>query len=128
MATVLDILTNAARKAAILGDGDTMPADMHGTMLSEFNDMLHEWKLHSVDISHTDLDLTDTFPLGDEFRGGTVHLLASRVRPNYEQSASFDPRKFFQAIQAAYAYDNIPTSELPMSITRLPSSRRWLES
>lgn len=102
MTTMLDIVTRAHRKIGV-GARDT-PLEAHEAIEGnvELNSMLHEWVLRGVDTNHTDLDLTDDFPLSSPYEAGTVYLLASRLAPDFAVPASFDPDSFFRAIQAAY--------------------------
>lgn len=111
MTTMHDIINRAYRKINISGAGETLDAEMADEGLDALNDMLHGWKLRGVDLLHTDLGLTDPFPLAAEFREGTYYVLASRLSPNYQIPPSFDPDKWFRAIQAAYLV--IPTAIIP---------------
>ena len=121
MATVLDIITRAMRLIRVSGRGDALDAETSAEAVDAFNDMLHEWKLSGVDVTHTDLTASDTFPLADEYRAGVAHMLAGRMRPNYARPREFDEDDFFRRIQAAY----LVISEVTFSrgITDLPSNR-----
>lgn len=121
MATMQDVIERAYRKLGIVAYDTAMTADEASEGLDTLNSLLHEWKLRDVDITHTDLELVDTFPLGDEFKEGTVHILASRLSPNYEVPANFDPDHFFRVIQAAYlAIDEV---SLDKAVTEVPSKK-----
>lgn len=121
MATMQDIVKDAYRKLGIVAEDTAMTADQGSEGVDTLNDMLHEWKLRGVDITHTDKTLTDTFPLGDEYKEGTKHMLASRLSPNYEVPASFDADDFFRAIQAAYM--TIDVVAFDKAVTELPSKK-----
>ncbi len=121
MATMLDIVTRAYRKARIAGSGEVMEADQASEGNEQLNAMLHEWKLRGVDIEHSDKALSDTFPLGPEFEQGTVLLLAEAVGPEFNMPASFNADDFFRAIQAVYL--TIDTVSLDRAVTEVPSKK-----
>ena len=121
MATMQDIVERAYRKLGIVAYDAAMTADQASEGVETLNSLLHEWKLRDVDISHTDAELTDTFPLGDEYKEGTVHILAARLSPNYQTPAGFDPDHFFRVIQAAYS--TIDTVTLDKAVTEVPSKK-----
>lgn len=126
MATALDIVHRALKKAAILPRGEVASAEDASDCLNSLNDMMHGWKLRGADTSHVTLALSDTFPLADEFIEGTVFLLASRISPDYQIPPAFDADDFFRGIQAAYlvidevampsAMLNIPSSQTPLKV------------
>lgn len=119
MTTAIDIVRRAFRKIGVLAV-DTQPsADQHQDGIDTLNMMLHEWKLRGVDIAHTDLAASDTFPLSSEYELGTVYLLAAALSPNYEVPASFNADDFFRAMQAAYI--TVSAVTLPKAMTLLPS-------
>lgn len=119
MATMLDIVTRAYRKARIAGSGENLEAEQANEGNEQLNAMLHEWKLRGVDITHTDKALSDTFPLGPEFEQGTVLLLAEAVGPEFNAPANFNADDFFRAIQAAYLA--IDAVSFDKAVTELPS-------
>lgn len=119
MTTALDIVTRAFRKSGISGEGEILEAETAVEGLVALNDMLHAWKLDSVDIGHSDLALDDDFPLGPEFQEGTVYLLASRLSPNYTIPPAFDADAWFRKIQAAYA--TIASVSMPLGLQNLSS-------
>lgn len=123
MATMLDIVTRAYRKIRVTGDGDPLEAVSAAEGMDALNDMLHEWKTRGVDLTYTDLALTDTFPLPDQFREGTVYMLASRLAPEYARPREFDADDFFRNIQAAYMV--IEEVTIPLGLRRLPSVTDW---
>jgi hypothetical protein len=116
-----DIINRAYRKLGIIAFDIDMTADQASEGLETLNSLLHEWKLRSVDISHSDLALSGTFPLGDEYKEGVIHILAGRLSPNYEAPASFDPDDFFRAIQIAYLTVDEVTIERPL--VEVPSKK-----
>lgn len=121
MATMRDIIKRSYRKLGIVATDASMTADQASDGIETLNAVLHEWKLRDVDITHSDLTLNDTFPLADEYKEGTVHILAGRLSPDYETPANFNPDDFFRAIQAAYS--TIATVTLDKAVTELPSKK-----
>jgi hypothetical protein len=119
MATVQDIVRAAYRKIGIVSTGENMPADYAEDGLFTFNAMLHGWKARSVDVEHTDLDLTDDFPLDAQFIEGTVYVLASRLSPDFQTPQQFDADDWFRTLQAAYA--TVPALTVPAAVLRPPS-------
>ena len=81
--------------------------------------MLAAWKLADVDITHTALALTDTFPIADEYEEGTVYMLAARIAPDFNYPVGFDADDFFRRIQAAYC--SLPSLTVPNALLRPPS-------
>lgn len=121
MATMRDIVHRSYRKLGIVASDADMTADQASDGIDALNTLLHEWKLRGVDISHSDLGLNDTFPLGNEFKEGVLHILAGRLSPDYEAPANFDPDDFFRAIQVAYLTISEVTFERPA--IELPSKK-----
>lgn len=103
MATALDIVQRALRKVRVLGHGETAAAENASAGLDDLNMMLAAWKLAGVDITHTALSLSSTFPIADEYEEGTVYMLASRIATDFRFPVGFDPDDFFRKIQSAYA-------------------------
>lgn len=120
MATVLEILTAATRKARITPLGEAMDAETGAEALGEYNRMLHAWKLSGVDIIHDDQEQSDEFPLGPEYQEGTVYLLAKRLEPNYRVPADFDADAFWRAIQANQM--TIEDVSYEKALTSMPSA------
>lgn len=124
-----DLVTMAMRKIGVLAHDEAATSEMVATGLDALNLMLHGWKLRGVDLTHTDLEQGDTFPLADEYNEGVVYNLASRLSPDYGMPASFDADDWFRAIQAAYMV--IDAATIPSGIRSLPSqyaprkSVRW---
>lgn len=83
--------------------------------MGELNGMLSEWALRGVDLSYSDLEPSDTFPLDNKFRDGTVYMLAERISPEFQRPRSFDADDFFRAIQAAYM--TIDEVTMPKALT-----------
>ena len=77
MATVQSIIIAALRKLAVASEDETPSDAMLANGLEAYNNMLSAWVLSGVDLEHTDQALTDTFPIGDEFREGTIYSLFS---------------------------------------------------
>lgn len=119
MATVLDVIRAAHSKIGVQLRADDLESEYASVGLDALNEMLHAWKLRSVDISHTDVSLTDTFPLADEYREGTAYLLAEKISPEYRMPESFDADDWFRTFQAANA--TIPKLTVPAAVLRPPS-------
>ena len=121
MATMIRMVERAYRKIAVAGTGEALEPDYVYEGLDTLNMMLHEWKLHGIDISHTDLVGSAAFPLGPEFELGTVYLLAEKLAPNYMIPRSFSATEFFEAIRRTYVV--IDPVDIPTALTYPPS--RW---
>ncbi|MGB1215820.1 MAG: packaged DNA stabilization gp4 family protein [Pikeienuella sp.] len=119
MATVADVVRKSLRKIGVLASDEAAQAHDMENGVDAFNMMLHGWKIHGVDVSHTDLEATDTFPLDPEYQEGTVYLLAQRISPDFETPASFDADWFWRAIQGAYM--TIEEATLEKALYRMPS-------
>ncbi len=119
MTTAREIVSRAFRKANIGGVGEGLVAEYADEGLDALNMMLAEWKLRSVDISHTELALDDDFPLTAEFERGTVYLLAAEISPNYSVPRQFDRDEFFRSIQASYM--TISEVTMPNALVKVPS-------
>lgn len=104
MTTVRDIVERAHRKIGVAPLDEPLTAEMADNGLDAFNEMLSAWVLDGITLSpaFTDKALSDTFPLADKFREGTVYLLAERLRPDYTRPATFDADDFFRKVQASY--------------------------
>ena len=120
MTQVRTLVTRAYRKLEISGSGEALDGDNIEEGVTAFNGMLHEWKLHGIDLTYTSLAAGDTFPLGPEYEDGVVHLLAERISPDYSTPPNFDADKFFRAIQAAYLV--IAENTFPSGIMKFPSA------
>ena len=125
MATIQDIVTAAYRKIGVVSEDEAMSDAMLTNGVDAFNRMLHGWKLRGVDVTHSDLTATDTFPLGDEYQEGAIYVLAGRISPDYMVPANFDADDWFRTIQAAYM--TITTATMPTALTRMPS-RYWRDT
>lgn len=119
MATVRDIVERAHKKMGVIGKGESMPADYLSDGVDALNEMLHGWKSMGVDVSHSDLSEADTFPLADEYKEGTIYMLAARLSPEYSLPPMFNPDDWFRALQAGYT--TIDTLSAPKMLTRMPS-------
>jgi len=123
MATVREIISRSMRKIGLIGPREEAEAEEMAEALDAFNAMFHGWKLRGVDLTHTDVTLNDTFPLGQEYEEGTVFLLAARISPDYEIPARFDADDWFRTFQAAYFATNEAT--IAPGLLNMPSQRTW---
>lgn len=119
MATVRDIVERAYRKIGVVAMEEPMEDDIGQAGLDAFNDMLHGWKPRGVDVTHTDLTLNSTFPLADQWREGTVYILASRLSPDFMVPQAFDADDWFRTLQAAYM--TISAATMPAATIYTPS-------
>lgn len=119
MTTVRAIVQRAFRKVGVLAHDVDLGGAYAANGLDAFNEMLHGWKAQGVDISHSDLDMEDTFPLADMYREGTIYQLASRISPEYEMPPQFDADAWFRLLQADYATEQEMT--IPNALLRPPS-------
>ena len=121
MATANDIVSRALRKAKVIGHGDTVAAENAAAALDDLNMMLAAWKLSGVDMGHSELALTDIFPMAEEYEEGTVYMLARRLTDDFAFPVGFDADDFFRKIQAAHA--SIDEVTLPSALSNTSSQR-----
>lgn len=121
MTTASDIVTRALRKIGVKSSDEDASSEVMTEGLEALNAMMHGWKLQGVDLSHTDLALTDTFSLDPEYEEGTVYLLASRLSPDYTRPQAFDADAWFRGFQAAYA--SIDEVSMPSLLTNTTTQR-----
>ncbi|WP_139044820.1 hypothetical protein [Phaeobacter sp. S60] len=119
MTTMAEIINRAYRKTGVVALDDEATGDEAAVGIEALNGMLHEWKLRSVDIEHTDAGLSDVFSLGPEYHDGVVYMLATRLSPDFVVPPFFDADDFFRAIQAAYM--TIDTVSFERGLTEVPS-------
>jgi hypothetical protein len=108
MTTAQDVVERAYRKLAILSKDTTIEGDDLTYGLQSLNDMLFGWAIFGVDISHTVLIASDTFPLADKYIEGTSMQLAERLSPDYQVPA-MSSQRFFAALQRDY--NNVPQTD-----------------
>lgn len=123
MATAHDIVKRALQLSGVVAIGQQPDAEEAATALDALNMMIHGWAINGADTEHTDLALTDDFPLAASFQEGTVYLLSARLNVTYQLPTQFDPDLFMDAIQAAYC--SIDEVTLPTTLTDLPSQLRY---
>lgn len=119
MTTVRDVIQRAFRKVGILAHDEDLEGADSQNGLDAFNELLHGFSARGVDLTYTDLDFEDTFPLADKYREGVVYLLADRISPEYALPVGFDADDWFRTIQAGYATDQEQT--IPNALLRPPS-------
>lgn len=122
MATVLDIITRAMRKIGVVAHDENLTADQSLNGLDTLNMMMHSWQITMPSWSHSDLALSDTFPLAPMFHEGAVYQLASRLSPEYGQPG-FDPDQWFRQLQSYYFV--APEAQISSMLTNTASQRRW---
>lgn len=104
MTTAHDIIIRAYRKIGVAAHDEEITADEAATGLDALNEMMSAWELDGITLTpaFADLQTSDTFPLADKFREGTIYLLASRLAPEFAVPATFDADDFFRKMQAEY--------------------------
>lgn len=104
--TARDTVFGALRLIGAVPSGEAPTAQEAADGLAALNGMLHGWKNRGVDVTHVDLALSDAIALGDEFQEGIKYLLAVRLAPEYERSATPElvsiADNAWRAIQMAY--------------------------
>lgn len=125
MTKASEIVARSLRKIGVAAQGEAITAHDSADAIEALNAMMHGWKLAGVDLEHTDLALTDDFPLGAEFEEGTVYNLAARLSVDYELPAAFDADDWFRKFQAAYATAQLLTVD--GALLNMPSQRNYYE-
>lgn len=125
MSTVREIITRAYRKIGIAAKDEALDADDIEYGLGELNALMASWKGRGVDVSHTTLVLTDTFPLDAEYEDVTVILLAEKIAPSYSvaQPPALHIKDAWDVIKAAYM--TVPEATFDTALDEMPSERRW---
>lgn len=127
MTATREIVSRAFRKIGVVSADTEIEAHEMQEGIDTLNMMLHEWKLSSVDTSHSDLTAGSEFPLDPEYEFGTVYMLAMHLSPTYEAPANFNADDFFRRIQAAYM--TIDTVAMPKALTETAyKDETWLTS
>lgn len=121
MATTRDIVTRAFRKVGIIAFDEDMTAEEAALGIAALNDMMHAMELEGINLAHSDLDLSDPFPLESRFHEGIVYMLARRVSPDFNRPGIDDDR-FRRMLQAAFAI--VPEVASPTALRYTPSQLR----
>lgn len=132
MSTGRDIVEASFRLLRVLGVGESLDAEDAKVGIVALNRMIHGWKLKGADTEHTDIDLTDTFPLSAEYEDATALLLAKRLSAQYPFASNLDAVEIDDAWRLIHAaYSTLPTATIDDGLKRLPSQywgygqRRW---
>lgn len=120
MATVSDIVTRAFRKIGVVAHDAPMTADEAASGLDALNAMMSGWGVFGVTYAHTDLALTDAFPMAAKWQEGVVYQLARRLSPDFSAAGPDDDR-WFRALQAAYSA--IEPLTFDATLTNTPTQR-----
>ena len=121
MTTMTDFLGRVLKKLSVQGIAENGDADMTAHALDAYNMMAPAWKLRGVDVRHSDVTLTDDFPLGQEFEEGAMYLLASRLAPDFRRPVDFDAEEWFRDLQAAF--HNPKPAAIAPGLLNMPSQR-----
>ena len=125
MATVRDVVTAALYRLNIPGIGDDPSPEDADRALIGLNRMLHGWTARGLNYTHTDVALSDDFPLADQYIAGTVHLLTAEIAPEFSMRDP-DPRQtehWFRVLQGKLS-DKPDASTIDKGLMRMPS-RLW---
>lgn len=126
--TMNNILIAALKRVDILDNIETAASASDGQYaLDTLNRMMHGWKSMGVDVNHSTLASTGTFPLDEKHEDGVIALLAKRMATDYGIEISPDLRKeandAWIALQADYKV--IEKMKVDDSLAFTPSQRRW---
>jgi len=83
MATISNIVTRSLRRIRVLNPRETAGGQELTDGIAAFNEVMHGLKSKGIDTGHDTAVAADDFPLGEEFEGGVVALLASRLASDY---------------------------------------------
>lgn len=122
MTTTAQIVERAYRKVGIVAHDDAMTADQGAGGVYALNAMMHGWGAFGITYEHTDLSLTDTFPMPDKWHEGVVYMLAQRLAPDFGMIGP-DADRWFRALQAGYS--EIEPMTFDAALTNTPTQRRW---
>lgn len=118
MTTTRDIIERALRMIGVVAADEAMTADQADNGLGALNDMMHGWSAQGIDYAHTDLEISDPFPMDAKWRGATVALLAQRLGPDYLVMAP-DADASLRQLQAGFM--TIPVASVPSALLRTSS-------
>jgi len=83
MATALNVIERALREIGVIQSGESPSATEAQDALTSLNQMLHGWRLKSVNLNHIDLVLIDTLPYPQDHEDPIVYNLAARLGQEY---------------------------------------------
>ena len=84
MATNLDVITDAMRKANIINERETPSAAQGENGLTLLNDLLADWEEDGIELGfYPQTGLSDTIPIEDKFLRGVKYNLARSVAADY---------------------------------------------
>lgn len=84
MATNLDVIADALRKANIINERETPSGAQGDTGLTLLNDMMADWEDDGIELSYyPQTAVTDTFPVEDRHLRGIKYNLARAIAADY---------------------------------------------
>ncbi len=126
MATAQDIVTDALKRTNDLGVGETEDADEADHALKQFNGLMSSQKAHGVNLSWTDLALTDEVPLEEELVFGVTAMLVGTLKEDVNDPISRTLSRQIRAGQEAlenYYLQLVPLRQ-ERGLSVMPSQRR----
>lgn len=83
MATVASVVKRAFRLLGLTQSGEEPTAAEASDAVQALNEMLHGWALEGVDLEHSDVAYSDTFPYQEEYREPIAYNLAVLLADEY---------------------------------------------
>lgn len=127
MATALDVIEAAFRKARVYASGDTIEAVDSQDALEALNDMMHGFDSTGIEYAHSTLALAATVNMPDSLIGHLKAMLALRVTTEWETEPTEQLRAEAVAARqfmAAYYLDTGPAAVDP-GLLDMPSQRKF---
>lgn len=115
MPTIKQIISDAAKEAAILATGQVLESDQEEIALSQLNFMLRDWNNAGTDLGLSlPLGLNDTY-FGDDDDLGAIHWnlsvkIATRFRRPIPQFLAIDANDSLRSLRVKYF--DVPEAEL----------------
>ncbi len=129
MATMRDIAKGGLKRLGVIPLDQEPEAGELNEALTALNGMMFEWKNQGVDIEHTALELSDTFPLDPEFDRGVKAMLAVVMADEYGKDLRpktvDDANECWKSLLAVYL-PIAEQAEFDPVLTNLPSQRLLL--
>lgn len=127
MTTAADIVSSALKMIGVVDAGETPSATDADDGLTKLNDMIQSWAAKSVYTGAPVLALTDQFPFEDMHILGVKAMLAEKLAPDYNKTASADLRREARAgWDAIFADFYVPEKmQVDLGLQGMPSQRWW---
>lgn len=124
MTTTSDIIARSLDLIGVTAASEVPSAQDASDALDALNMMMHSWELSGVNVSHSDLSLSDAFPLAAKYHEAVVYLLGARLAGIFMRPMP-DPVKVddsWRRLQAGYW--TAPTTTFDTGLIDLPSQYR----